>query len=62
MALNRSPEVKSLNPNPSATELFGNLRPPFEQTQESSTMHASIPNVKHLSQAVLKWKISVIFS
>ena len=32
MALNRSPEFKSLSPKLTAAELFGTLRPPFEQT------------------------------
>ena len=31
MALNRSPESKSSNPKPSSAQLFGTLRPPFEQ-------------------------------
>ena len=56
MALNRSPEFKSLNPKPSAAELFGILRPPFEQTKKSSTMQSSIPIFKHLSQVLLKQK------
>ena len=37
MAPNYSPEFKSLNPIPKAAELFGVLRPPFEQTKKSST-------------------------
>ena len=60
MALNRSPEFKSLKPKASAAELFGILRPPFEQTQKSSTMQSSIPILKHLSQVVLKQKIFFI--
>ena len=32
MALNRSHEFKSLNQKPSAAELLGTWRPPFEQT------------------------------
>ena len=54
MALNRSPEFKSSNLKPSAAELFGILRPPYEQTQKSSTIQASTPNFKHLNQVVLK--------
>ena len=60
MALNRSLEFKSSNPKPSAAELFWYLRPPFEQTQKSSTMQSTIPNFKHLSQVVLKQKIFFI--
>ena len=44
MDLTRSPEFKSSNTKPSAAELFGTLRPPFEQTQKSSTTQSSIPN------------------
>ena len=62
MALNRSPEFKSLNPKPSAAKLFGTLRPSFEQTKKSSTMQSSIPNFKQLSQVVLKHKIFFMFS
>ena len=62
MSLNRSPEFTISNPNPSAAELFGSLRPPFDQTQKSSTMQSSIPHFKHLSQLVLKHKIFFIFS
>ena len=54
MDLTRSPEFKSSNPKLSAAQLFGILRPPFEQTQKSSTMQSSISNFKHLSQLVLK--------
>ena len=61
MALNRSPEFKSSNPKASAAELFGTLRPPFEQTQKSSTMQSSISNFKHLSQVVLKQMIFSYF-
>ena len=60
MALNRSPELKSSNPKPSAAELFGILRPSFEQTKKSSTMQSSIPIFKNLSQVVLKQKIFFI--
>ena len=56
MALNCSPEFNSCNPKLSAAELFG-MRPPFEITQKSSTMQSTIPNFKHLSQAVLKLQI-----
>ena len=59
MALNRSPEFNSCNPKLSAAELFG-TRPPFEQTQKSSTMQSTIPNFKHLSQGVLKLQIFFI--
>ena len=41
MAQNRSPEFKSSTPKPSAAELFGTLRPPFEQTRKSFTMQSS---------------------
>ena len=60
MVLNRSPEFKCSNPKPSAAELFLFLRPPFEQTQKSSTMQSSIPNFKYLSQEGLKQKIFFI--
>ena len=50
MALNRSPEFKSSNQKPNAAELFGTLRPPFEQIWKSFTMQCSIPNFRHLSQ------------
>ena len=62
MALNRSPQFKNSNPKPSAAEIFGTQRPPFEQTLESSTIQCSIPYFKHLSQVVLKQKIFFIFS
>ena len=62
MALNRSHEFKISNPKPSAAELFGTLRLPFEQIQKSSTMRLTIPNFKHLSQVVLKQKGFYIFS
>ena len=62
MALNRSPEFKSSNPKPRAAQLFGILRPPFEQTLKSSTMQSSVPNFNDLSQMVLKQKIFYIFS
>ena len=48
MALNRSPELKSLDPELSAAELFEILMTPFEQTLKSSTMQSSLANVKHL--------------
>ena len=57
IALIRSPEFKSSSPKPSAADLFGTLRPTFEQTQNSSSMQSSIPNFKCLSQEVLKQKI-----
>ena len=38
VALNHSPEFKSLNPKPSAAQLFGILRPPFEQTSKNSVL------------------------
>ena len=61
MALNRSPELKSSNPKPSAAELFSTLRPPFVQTQRRFTNQSSISNFKHLSQVVLKQLIVFIF-
>ena len=60
MAPNRSPEFKSSNLKASATELFGILRPPFEQTKKGSTTQSSIPVLKHPSQVVLKQKIFFI--
>ena len=38
MALSCSPKFKNSNPKPSEAELFGTLRPPFEQTLKSSNM------------------------
>ena len=62
MALNHSPEFKSSNPKASAAQLFGILRPPFEQTSKNSAMQCRIPNFKHLSEVVLKQKIVFISS
>ena len=61
MALNLSPEFNSCNPKLSAAEFFG-TRPPFEQTQKSSTMQSTTPNFKHLSQAVPQLQIFFILS
>ena len=54
MAINRSPEFNSSN---QCSRAFWYLRPPFKQTQASSTLQSTIPNFKHLSQVVLKLQI-----
>ena len=61
MVLNRLPEFNT----PTQTQCsraFWYLRPPFEQTQKSSTMKFSIPTSKHLSQVVLKKKVFEYYS
>ena len=62
MALNRSSEFKRSKPKPRVAELIGTLRPPFEQTQKSSSLQSSIPTFKPLSQVVFIHKIFPIFS
>ena len=61
MGLNRSPEFQTLTQTRCSRALWY-LRPPFEQTQKSSTMKSSILNFKHLIQVVLKKKIFEYFS
>ena len=61
MALNCSPEFKT-STQTQCSRAFWYLRPPFEQSQKSSTMKSSIPNFKHLSQVVLQKKIFEYFS
>ena len=57
MALNHSPEFKSSNQKHSAAELFGTLRQLFEQIKKISTLQCLTPNIKYLSQVVLRQKI-----